>query len=156
MKKRIAFQLSILIIISLFIYFILKHYNFLLHNYITHEGLNLFFIAITVLFPIGMSLATGIDLSKIKNKNKRMLFRKKLTEYVKSFCFYFSADCSVMLGIVIIRQTNESLYILHWIYIFAITIIIYSLFYFLHNFLSIFSFKRDLEEKILNEENELL
>lgn len=154
MKKRIILQLSSLLIFSTILLFITEKCNVRVYRYINYEILNLFFIAITVLFPIGMSIATSIDLSSVVNKKERIKFVSNLRQYVKSFCFYFVIDCIAMLTIVILKQIEMEQYFLHLIYLFSITAILFSVFYFLHNFMQIFKFKRDLEEMIFKELHE--
>ena len=150
MKKIIA-QFSFILLLSLIFFGILEKNNLKIYNYVTLGAINLFFTAITVLFPIGMSIAIAIDLSKVVNKKKRMPFVFGLKQTIHSFCLYFIVDCAAMLAIVVIEQMKAKTWQIHFIYIFSVIAIVFSIFYFLYNFIKMFNFKRDLEEQIFKE-----
>lgn len=149
--KKIITQFSVILLLSLIGFGILEKNNLKIYNYITLDTLNLFFTAITVLFPIGMSIAIGIDFSKVINKKKRTPLVFGLKQTIHSFCLYFIADCAAMLIIVVIKQINKKTWQTHFIYILSVIIIVFSIFYFLYNFIKMFNFKRDLEERIFEE-----
>lgn len=149
--KKIIIQISFILLLSCVCFWIFEKYNLKVQDYINENALNLFFTAITVLFPIGMSIATGIDLSKVVHKAKRKDFIAGLKQTVNSFCVFFIVDCLAMLAIVIIRQVKPEIKMINWLYIFSTVAIFFSVFYFLYNFVKIFNFKRDLEERIFDE-----
>lgn len=148
--KKIIIQLSFILALTIICFTVLEKNNIKVYDYINQDALNLFFTAITVLFPIGMSIATGIDLSKVV-KNKRIKFVKGLKQTVNSFCAFFIVDCLAMLAIVIIEQVKPEVKSIHLLYIFSIIAIFFSVFYFLYNFIKIFNFKRELENQIFDE-----
>lgn len=152
MKKLIS-QIIFIFLSSVTVFIILEICNIKAYSYISTEVFNLFFTAITVLFSIGMSIIISIDFSHVINKEKREYFLIGLKSTVLSFCLYFTIDCFSILLMTIIKQVNLPLSFFHYIYIFSTIAILYSVFFFLHNFLTIFNFKMELEKKIFNENN---
>lgn len=152
--KKIIIQLSFILALTMICFTVLEKNNIKVYNYINQDALNLFFTAITVLFPIGMSIATGIDLSKVVHKAKRKEFIDGLKQTVNSFCVFFLVDCIAMLAILIIQQVKPEVKQIHLLYIFSIIAIFFSVFYFLYNFVKIFNFKRELEDRIFKESQE--
>nr|DAP19122.1 MAG TPA: hypothetical protein [Caudoviricetes sp.] len=149
--KKALIKISSILLPTLIIFLSLKKNNLKAYDYITPSALNLFFTVITVLFPIGMSIATGIDLSKVANKTRRSYFVSGLKQTVKAFCIYFIIDCIAMLGILIIQQVKHDAIFIHFLYVLSLVIILFSVFYFLYNFVKIFNFKRELEDRIFDE-----
>lgn len=149
--KKALIKISSILLPTLIIFLSLKKNNLKAYDYITPSALNLFFTVITVLFSIGMSIATGIDLSKVVNKKRRSYFVSGLKQTVKAFCIYFIIDYIAMLGILIIQQVKHDAIFIHFLYVLSLVIILFSIFYFLYNFVKVFNFKRELEDRIFDE-----
>lgn len=150
--KKIIIQISDILLLSCVCFWTFEKHNIKVQDYINEKALILFFTAITVLFPIGMSIATRIDLSKVVHKAKRKYFiaeyfSAELNQIGKSFFVFFIVNCLTMFAIVILRQVQvkPEIKIIDWLYIFSTVAIFYSVFYFLYSFVKIFNFKRKLQ-----------
>jgi len=152
--KRIMMQISVVLFLSIACFLSFQKLGIASHRLVTLDSLNVFFTAITVLFSIGMSTATGIDLSKVVNNKQRSVFVNKLKLIVMSFCIYFTIDCVAMFLMTLIAQIFPNGVISNFVYTFSMIAILFSILYFLSNFVMMYNFKRWLEERIFAEKEE--
>lgn len=149
--KKIIIQFSVISSFAFICFGVLEKNSLTVYDYVPQDALNLFFTAITVLFPIGMSIAIAIDLSKVVNKKRKPSFVSGLRQTMNSFCFYFIIDCVAMLAVIVLKQIKQEIWIAHLIYVYSAIIILFSVFYFSYNFVRLFNFKRELEDRIAEE-----
>jgi len=152
--KRIMMQISVVLFLSIACFLSFQKLGIASHRLVTLDSLNVFFTAITVLFSIGMSTATGIDLSNVVNNKQRSVFVNKLKLIVMSLCIYFTIDCVAMFLMTLIAQIFPNGVISNFVYTFSMIAILFSILYFLSNFVMMYNFKRCLEDLIFAEKEE--
>lgn len=152
--KKIMIQLSIVCFFSILCFTLLEKFNIKTYDCITSEVLSVFFTAITVLFSIGISVAMGVDLNEVVNRDKRSFFIIELKRTELSFCIFFILDCLSVLLMNVIQQLIPNSKTSNFFYTFFSTVILFSILYFLYNFNSMYNFKRKLEEHIFEEKHE--